>query len=68
MRLDHAFAYAKASFLVTFAVGRVPHAGSWQRMVRKASMETGMTDHSLGRDTDEEGEERGAEILPCVVH
>ena len=53
---------------MTFAVGRVPHAGSRQRMVRKASMETGMTDHSLGRDTDEEGEERGAEILPCVVH
>ena len=53
---------------MTFAMGRVPHAGSRQRMVRKASMETEMTGHSLGRDTDEEGEEHGAEILPCVVH
>ena len=26
-----AFAYAKASFLMTFAMGGVPHPGSWQR-------------------------------------
>ena len=28
LRLDPAFAYAEASFLMTFAMGGVPHAGS----------------------------------------
>ena len=28
LRLDPAFAYAEASFLMTFATGGVPHAGS----------------------------------------
>ena len=37
-------------------------------MVRKASMEVEVTGCSLARDTDEEGEESGAEILPSVVH
>ena len=30
LRLDYAFAYAKASFLMTFAMGGVPHTGSWK--------------------------------------
>ena len=30
LRLDPAFAYAEASFLMTFAMGGVPHAGSRQ--------------------------------------
>ena len=30
LRLDHAFANAEASFLMTFAMGGVPHAGSCQ--------------------------------------
>ena len=32
LRLDPAFAYAEASFLMTFAMGGVPHAGSWQTL------------------------------------
>ena len=32
LRLDPAFAYAEASFLMTFAMGGVPHAGSQHRM------------------------------------
>ena len=30
LRPDHAFAFCWASFLMTFAMGRIPHAGSWQ--------------------------------------
>ena len=29
LRLDPAFVYAEASFLTTFAMGGVSHAGSW---------------------------------------
>ena len=35
LRLNPAFAYAEASFLMTFAMGRVPHAGSRQFLPRK---------------------------------
>ena len=31
LRLDPAFAYAKASFLMTFAMSGVPHTGSWHK-------------------------------------
>ena len=31
LRLDPTFAYAEASFLMTFAMDRVPHTGSWQK-------------------------------------
>ena len=36
LRLDPAFVYAEASFLMTFAMGRVPHAGSRQIFKTKA--------------------------------
>ena len=35
LRLNPAFAYAEASFLMTFAMGGIPHAGS--RQVTKES-------------------------------
>ena len=28
LKPDHAFAFCRASFLMTFAMGRIPHAGS----------------------------------------
>ena len=41
LRLDLAFAYAEASFLMTFAMGGVPHAGSQHRMPEELWMEVG---------------------------
>ena len=29
LKPDHAFAFCRASFLMTFATGEIPHAGSW---------------------------------------
>ena len=39
LRLDLAFAHAEASFLMTFAMGGVPHAGSWQKVNPAAALE-----------------------------
>ena len=30
LKPDHALAFCQASFLMTFATGGIPHAGSWQ--------------------------------------
>ena len=39
LRLNPTFAYAKASFLMTFAMGGVPHAGSWLKVNPAAALE-----------------------------
>ena len=41
LRLNLAFVYAKTSFLMTFAMGEVPHAGSQHRMPEELWMEVG---------------------------
>ena len=41
LRLDHAFAYAKASFLMTFAKGGVPYAGPGTSYLETVSDSTG---------------------------
>ena len=39
LRLNPAFVYAEASFLMTFAMGGVPHAGSRQALNPECSLE-----------------------------
>ena len=34
LKLDHAFAFCVASFLMTIATGRIPHAGSRRESLR----------------------------------
>ena len=34
LKLDHAFVFCLASFLMTIATGGIPHAGSWQKPTR----------------------------------
>ena len=46
LRLDPAFAYAEASFLMTFVVGRVPHAGSRRDFILLDSKITADSDYS----------------------
>ena len=46
LRLDPAFAYAEASFLMTFVVGRVPHAGSRKDFILLDSKITADSDYS----------------------
>ena len=33
LKPDHALAFCQASFLITFATGGIPHAGSWQKAI-----------------------------------
>ena len=34
LKLDHAFVFCLASFLMTIVTGGIPHAGSWQKPTR----------------------------------
>jgi len=36
LKPDHAFAFCRASFLMTFAMGGIPHAGSWQESLSQS--------------------------------
>ena len=39
LKPDHAFAFCRASFLMTFAMGGIPHAGSQQARVLRSDLQ-----------------------------
>ena len=52
LRLNPTFAYAKASFLMTFATGGVPHAGSQQSKKQDEELTVAQIMNSLLPNSD----------------
>ena len=52
LRLDPAFAYAEVSFLMTFAKGGVPHAGSQQSKKQDEELTVAQIMNSLLPNSD----------------